>query len=888
MNERVILIDGHSMAFRAFYALPEENFTTKSGQPTNAVYGFTSALITIMRTWQPTRLAVAFDVSRHTFRTDEYADYKGTRAKTPPSFPPQIDLIKQVLSVMGLTWLEKDNFEADDIIATLSKQASYRGWETLIISGDRDSFQLIDEHTNVLYPKRGVSELARMDPAAVEDKYGVTPQRYPELAALVGETSDNLPGVPGVGPKTAAKWLKEYDGLDNLLDRADSIKGKAGQSLRDHLDDVRRNRRLNALLRDMELEVGVDDLGALNLDREKMHSLFDVLEFKTLRERLVETDADSVVEVASPSIEVIADEFAPSGLEAWLSTYAAEGAAIHCLGDWGSGAGDISALAVAAGGHSLVIEPAELNPADDAAWRAWLANPSVPKTMHSAKGQMLAMWQLGWKLKGLVCDTELAAYLLHPDNRSYELGELATRYLHKELSTGSETLDAQPALSFGLTGEQKAQLRYSAQTISELTVALDDALNQAEASYVFTVIEMPAQRVLARMEKAGICVDLDRLGDLRADFAQKVSEAQEWAIDLAGHPVNLASPKQLQKVLFDELNLPKTKKIRTGYTTGASALEALYRQTEHPFLEALLAYRDVIKLQQSTDGLIKAICDDGRIHTTFLQTMAATGRLSSIEPNLQNIPVRTEQGRQIRSAFIAGQGYEGLISADYSQIEMRVMAHICQDEHLVEAFCTGVDFHTMTAAKVYQIPIDEVTPAQRAGVKQVNYGLAYGLSAYGLSERMAIPVGAAQRLIDDYLRTFGKVHDYLNEVVDKARCDGYTTTIFGRRRYLPELNSSNRRVREMAERAALNAPIQGSAADIIKVAMIHVDDALRSAGLASRILLQIHDELIVEVAPGEKDQVIDVLTEQMSTAVQLDVPLDVSFGYGNNWLEAAH
>lgn len=891
-NTRLLLIDGHSMAFRAFFALPTENFSTSTGQHTNAVYGFTSMLINLLRDEQPTHVGVAFDVGRRTFRTESYEDYKATRAATPAEFSGQIDLIKQVLDAMGIAHAELADYEGDDILATWSHEGDERGWEGLVVSGDRDSFQLIDKNTTVLYPHRGVSDLARMTPQAVQDKYGVAPERYPEVAALVGETSDNLPGVPGVGPKTAAKWLAQYDGLDNLLARAEELRGKAGASLREHLDDVVRNRRLNRLVDDLPLELGVEDLARGEIDREAVHTLFDALEFRTLRERLFAIFPTSDEDGAQVGFDLEIQTVAPGGLRSWLDAHRGSAlVGVQPQGRWGSGGGDISLLALSTvEGPAAVLDLAQLDPDDEQALADWLADGSAAKALHGAKGPLLALWARGLDLSGLVCDTELAAYLLRPDQRSYGLADLALRHLGRELrAEGGSQAPAQAALDFGQDGEEASQeLVVQARAVAELAGALDAELDKTGQRRLLDEVELPLQRVLATMERRGVAIDLSVLEELRADFDAKVIAAEQAAYDSIGHEINLGSPKQLQTVLFDELEMPRTKRTKSGWTTDAEALEGLFAKTGHPFLEHLLVHRDAIKLRQIADTLLKAVQDDGRIHTTYLQTVAGTGRISSTDPNLQNIPVRTPEGRRIRDAFVVGRGFEGLMSADYSQIEMRVMADVSGDQALIDAFNSGVDFHTVTASHVFRIAPEQVTAEQRSSVKQMNYGLAYGLSAYGLSTRLGVPVPEARALMDEYFTTFGGVRDYLTGLVEQARRQGYTQTALGRRRYLPDLNSSNRQRREMAERMALNAPIQGTAADIIKIAMMHVEDRLHEAGLGSQMLLQIHDELVIEVAPGERQQVEELVTGQMAHAVDLKVPLDVSVGYGPSWNAAAH
>ena len=757
--------------------------------------------------------------------------------------------------------------------------------EVLILTGDRDSLQLVGETSTVLYPMRGVSELARMTPDAVETKYGVPPHRYPELAALVGEDSDNLPGVPGVGPKTAAKWIAQYDGLDNVIARADEIKGKAGDNLRAHLGDVLRNRRLNALVCDLALDYQPDDLLRRPWDRQEVHTLFDGLEFRVLRDRLFES-LTSEEEVEGPGFEVTGEVLAPGALAPWLTQHAAGTVGLYVRGTWGAGTGRVEGLALATeGDHAAYVSVEELTPEDEQALAAWLADPARSKVMHDAKGPMLALAAHGWELAGLLSDTALAAYLVRPDQRSYDLADLTLRYLRRELR--EEVDDGQGALfDQDEAVAEVAMLR--ARAVVDLAEALDSAVDEHGGTELLAQVELPLVHILARMERTGIGVDLDRLQELESEFGGEVKKAAEEAFSVIGKEINLGSPKQLQVVLFDELNMPKTKKTKTGYTTDADALQQLFVKTEHPFLLALLRHRDVSRLRQTVEGLLKTVQPDGRIHTTFNQIIAATGRLSSTDPNLQNIPVRTEEGRRIREAFVVGPGYERLMTADYSQIEMRIMAHLSEDELLIEAFRSGQDFHSITASRVFGVPAEQVDGGMRAKIKAMNYGLAYGLSAYGLAQQLRIEPSEARVLMDDYFETFGGVRDYLGGIVDEARRSGFTETIMGRRRYLPDLTSDNRQRRDMAERMALNAPIQGSAADLVKVAMRGVDSALADRGLRSRMLLQVHDELVLEVAPGEDEQLEQLVREEMGRAAELAVPLDVSVGTGRSWHEAAH
>ncbi|WP_284967304.1 DNA polymerase I [Cutibacterium acnes] len=882
----LMVLDGHSMAFRAFYALPVENFTTSTGQHTNAVHGFVAMLINLLRNEKPTHVAVAWDLAGGTFRTTEYSEYKAGRAAIPPEFPGQIDLIKEVLDALRIVHLSKENYEADDILATLSTRATTEGFKTLLVSGDRDAMQLVNDQVTVLYPRKGVSDLARMTPEAVEEKYLVPPARYPELAALVGESADHLLGVPGVGPKTAVKWLTAYDGLENLIRQADTVKGKAGQSFRDHLDDVIRNRKLNALVRDLDLDLTLAELARHPWDPKATRAVFDTLEFRTLWDRVralaTESDADGVDD---DTLEISGTVLEPRTLNDWLSTTAGR-IGVDVTGSWGSGSGDVEAVALGGvDGNAVWFDAAELSPEDEDVFAAWLADKDRPKAMHSAKGPVEALAERGWEVAGLTCDTELASYLLHPDRRAHKFDDAVRTHLNVALGEAEENSD-QAMLDFG--EDHFAESMERAVAVTRLADVMEKEVEARGGAELLHDVEMGVQRCLISMERAGIAVDTDIFEGLRSEFDERVTRAQEAAWEAAGEKINLSSPKQLQGVLFDKLDMPKTRRTKSGYTTDADALAGLYETTEHPFLAHLLEHRDAIKLRQTVDGLLKEIRDDGRVHTTYMQTVAVTGRLSSKDPNLQNIPMRTEEGRRIREGFVVGEGYESLLSADYSQIEMRIMAHVSGDQSLIDAFQSGQDFHTVTASHVFGVAPEDVSVAQRSKIKAMNYGLAYGLSAYGLSNQLKVSVGEAKELMADYFSRFGKVHEYLEEVVDQARRQGYTETLLGRRRYLPDLTSTNRQRRDMAERAALNAPIQGSAADLIKLAMLATDQKLAETALTSRVLLQVHDELILEVAKGEEEKVREIVTNAMGHAMDLSVPLTVSIGVGRSWFDAAH
>ncbi|PMC65304.1 DNA polymerase I [Corynebacterium tuscaniense] len=875
------------MAFRAFYALPVENFSTSGGQHTNAVYGFLSMFANILADEKPTHVAVAFDIGRKTFRTERFPEYKAQRESAPEEFKGQVPIIQDVLGDLAIVTLTKENYEADDILATLTTQAQ-DDYEVVIVTGDRDYLQLVNDSVTVLYPTRGVSTLTRFTPEEVEKKYGLTPAQYPDFAALRGDPSDNLPSIPGVGEKTATKWIVQYGDLQGLIDHADEIKGKVGDSFRERIEQVQLNRELTQMVRDLELPVGPDGLELKPADVNAVATAFDDLEFGVnLRERvLAAVPHDGVLlddgDVADEAVELTIDE-AP--LDEWLNKREGQGMALYVVGTGVPASGDVQAVGVVdKQRHAVTRELGDLSPAEDAALKAWIES-DAPKYVHSAKATWHMLRGRGMTLRGIAHDTAIAAYLLRPGQRTYDLADVYQRHLQRQLAPASEQMSLL---------DEDTSVVDSAAAILELAEKLTGELREIDSYELYADLELPLVTILAEMEENGIAVDVDVLQNQQKEFAEKVAAAEETARQLVDEPsLNLSSPKQLSVVLFDKLELPKTKKTKTGYSTAAKEIEALAAKNPHPFLDQLLAHREYQKMKSTLEGLIKSVGEDGRIHTTFNQTVTSTGRLSSTDPNLQNIPVRTEAGRRIRSAFTVGEGYECLLTADYSQIEMRVMAHLSEDPGLIEAYKEGEDLHNFVGSRVFDVPISEVTPELRRRVKAMSYGLVYGLSAYGLSNQLGIPAGEAKQIMESYFQRFGGVKRYLDQVVEQARRDGYTSTIFGRRRYLPELNSDNRVARENAERAALNAPIQGTAADIIKVAMIRVDHALsttKRAGkpLASRVLLQVHDELVVEVAPGELEEVRAIVEEEMDRAITLRVPLEVSAGTGKNWDEAAH
>lgn len=891
---RLLLMDGHSLAYRAFFALPAENFTTATGQPTNAIYGFASMLANTLRDEAPTHFAVAFDVSRKTWRSSEFPEYKANRSKTPDEFKGQVELIGEMLDAMHAVRFAVDGFEADDVIATLATQAEAAGFEVLIVTGDRDSFQLISDHVTVLYPTKGVSELTRFTPEKVEEKYGLTPSQYPDFAALRGDPSDNLPGIPGVGEKTAAKWINQFGSFADLVERAEEVKGKAGQNFRDHLDAVKLNRRLTEMVRDVELPKQVSDLERLPYDRTALALVLDTLEIRnpSLRERLLAVDpgaeeADQTP--AEPGVELDGSVLGAGEVAPWLAEHGKAVLGVATVDAWQLGTGSVTEVALAAaGGAAAWFDSSGLDEADENAFAAWIADPDKPKVLHNAKATMRVFPEHGWTVDGVTMDTALAAYLVKPGRRSFALDALSLEYLGRELAPAGA---ADGQLAFGTEEDDQAEadaLMSQARTILDLGTAFGEKLREVGAGDLLTDIELPTSILLARLERHGIAADRAHLEAMEQQFAGAVQQAVKEAHEAAGHEFNLGSPKQLQEVLFGELNLPKTKKTKTGYTTDADALAWLAAQTENELPVIMLRHREQAKLRVTVEGLIKSIAADTRIHTTFNQTVAATGRLSSTDPNLQNIPVRTDEGRAIRRGFVVGEGFESLMTADYSQIELRVMAHLSEDEGLLEAFTSGEDLHTTVASQVFSVEGSAVDAEMRRKIKAMSYGLAYGLSAFGLSQQLNIEAGEARALMDTYFERFGGVRDYLRRAVDEARATGYTETMLGRRRYLPDLNSDNRQRREMAERMALNAPIQGTAADIVKIAMLNVHRALTEAKLDSRMLLQVHDEIVLEIAPGERAKVEELVRREMAGAVSLRAPLDVSVGVGADWESAAH
>lgn len=945
-NETLLVVDGHSLAFRAFFALPVDNFSTSSGQATNAVWGFATMLAQVIDAEKPDHLGVAFDVKGGTFRNEMLPQYKGTREAAPEELLTQLPLIQRMLTALGVTYIEKPGFEGDDVIATLATMGDKAGYHTLVLSGDRDAFQLVDDNVTVLYPGHHFKDLKHMTPQSIIDKYKVTPAQYPDLAALRGETADNIPGVPGVGDGFAAKWINQFGSLDGICEHADEIGGKKGESLRANIDQVKLNRKVNALVRDVDLGVDIEDLTFGTVDVAQIDALFKELEFgPRTKSRVLKTfntgakasntsgagestnneqnEQDSSLDLNLPEPTSIT---APEQFDEWVKAHRVEvkvpgeiadftvsdygdGSQRHAIcGDavghawtvaaWGDerpGRATAQAIAVATA-TSAAIVPLPITDTLRAQLARFLKSEHSRTIVHGYKELLHLLGAVDLDMDLPMFDTKLAGYLAQPDFHADSLKQAAEHFLDIHFTETEQP--SQGTLDFDddqvEEDPNKHRLRDLA-IIRSLAVTLGPIIDEREQCWLMRAIELPVSRVLHGMEHTGAKVDSVRLVSMRDQFAAEARQAQEMAWEYAGTEINLQSPKQLQKVLFEDMGLKPTKRTKSGsYTTNAAALQDLYvksvdNERANGFLGALLRHREINKLKQIVQTLIDATnTSDERIHTTFEQTVAATGRLSSVDPNLQNIPNRNAAGREIRGVFVPGEGYEALMSCDYSQVELRIMADLSDDEALIEAFRSGADFHKYVASMVYKLPVDQITGDQRSHVKAMSYGLAYGLSTYGLAQQLKIAPREAEALKNRYFDTFGKVHDYLESLVANAREKGYTETIFGRRRYFPALHSTNRVAREAAERAALNAPIQGSAADIMKIAMIRAEQTLAEAHVKSRIILQIHDELVVEIAPGEGDQVTELVRNAMEHAVDLAVPLDVSCGIGSDWQLAAH
>jgi DNA polymerase-1 len=893
----LLLLDGHSLAYRAFFALPD-SLRTSSGELTNAVHGFVSMLVRLLTEREPAAVAVAFDVGEDEERTAAYEDYKAGRDEMPDELGTQIDRLHEVLEVLAITVVEVEGVEADDVLATLATQAVADGYRVEIVTGDRDAMQLVDENITVLYTLKGISDVGEMTPAAVQERFGVPPERYVQLAALRGDGSDNLPGVPGVGAKTAAKLLTDFDGIEDVYARIDEVPGKKVPAmLVEHRAAVDRNLALMTLRRNVSVGVTTEDLVRGEVDRDAFAVLFAELELRTLgarvrRELLGEESATGEVSAVRPAGDavdagggggpVLVDA---DGLASWL--VGVEGTVAMAVSTSGRPP-DVELLHVglAAPGIAPVVAPAAAcAPGACPPFDALLIDPAGRLIVHDAKLVHQALALGGRTVDGVALDALLAGYLLAPDQRDHSLAALVPAHLGRDASARASGAQ-EGRLELDVDGDGWTSAGHAAADLLELAPVLVELLEDGGLRALHDEIELPLAAVLARIEDCGIAVDVDVLVDLRKELSRRVEELAAEVHQHAGREFNVGSSQQLQVVLFDELGLPRTRRTKTGYSTDAAALADL--AVEHPIVGAVLEWREVSKLLSTYVDALPPLVNarTRRIHTTLSQTVAATGRLSSSHPNLQNIPVRRPEGRAVRRAFVTGEGFATLLVADYSQIELRILAHLSEDQGLLEAFASGEDVHATTAARLFDLELDEVDSTTRDRAKAVNYGLAYGLTAFGLARQLGIPGDEAQGIVDAYDERFPGVRTYLDEVVGRAAREGYTTTLYGRRRFLPDLTAGDRNRRQIAERMALNAPIQGTAADIIKLAMIALDRALVAAGVQSRQILQVHDEVILEVAAGEEDEVRALTVEALSGVADLRVALEVDTAFGATWFDA--
>ncbi|HKA84191.1 MAG TPA: DNA polymerase I [Acidimicrobiales bacterium] len=896
-DDPLILIDGNSLTYRAFFALPTD-LATASGQVTNAVFGFTSMLINLMRDHGHRRMAVAFDRPEPTFRHERLDTYKANRQAAPDILRQQIGLVRQVVETLGIRVLELPGYEADDIIATLATQGRDAGLNVIVVTGDRDVYQLVeDPHVKVLYNRRGVSDYVLYDEAGIEERTGVRPADYLQYAALRGDTSDNLPGVPGVGEKTAAKLVTTYGGIDSIFEHLDEQTPRLRTSLAEHEDQVRENAEVMKLICDAPVGATVDELDRRPPDVDEVRRLFDFLEFHSLGERLTEALGEDLG-VGRPPAEVLEADVAVVGSPAEATALLARlresavGAPLAVAAAWDGGEGrtPLEGLAVVTDAPSAAVAWIPIGILVDDAVRAGLARLVAlpgeggrPVAAHQAKAIMRSLLDIGVDVRCLAIDTAIAAYLLDPAESRYLLDEVLRRYASAELPDDGAAPEGQLDLDGSTVSPAQRTGRY-ALAVDRLVEPLTQALDHQALRALNDEIEVPLVRVLAHMEHAGVGVDADELRALRDRLNAEVDDLRQQVYDDAGTEFNVNSTPQLREILFDKLGLTPQKRTKTGYSTDASSLEKLAGQ--HPIIEHLLAYREVEKLRSTYgDGLLAEVAADGRIHATFNQTVARTGRLSSDQPNLHNIPVRSEIGREFRKAFVPAPGCE-LLVADYNQIELRCIAHLAQDPGLIESFRSGRDIHTETASRVFGVEPGAVTIEQRSKAKMVSYGLAYGMEAYGLGQRLNIPTEEAALILGAYFEAFPSVKEYMERTVAEARERGYTETLFGRRRQIPELSSPNYRIRQAGERQAMNAGIQGLAADIFKVALVRLTAALEELQMDSQLILQVHDEVLLDVPPAEHDRAAKVVVDTMTGAVELSVPLEVNLAFGPSWADA--
>jgi len=888
-REKIMLIDGNSVVNRAFYAMPP--LTNSAGQHTNAVYGFMTMLLRVLEEEKPTHILVAFDAGKDTFRHESYADYKGGREKTPAELSEQFPLLKELLQALGIAQFELAGYEADDIIGTVSRLAEAEGKDAVVVSGDKDLLQLASDRVTVLLTRKGVSETERFTPEAVMERYGLTPSQIIDLKGLMGDASDNIPGVPGVGEKTALKLLMEYGTVENLLARTAELKGKLKENIEANREKALLSKQLATIFREVPLEHAWDDLRWNGYAAEAVAPVLRKLGFKSLMERLLPDGAAGTgvpaqaQQAAKAFDEIVTVRDAAQWKELEAALAHAEALIVESHGDNPHQAEGMG-IAVAAGKKCFFIPYERLQAPEADGLRKWLADPAVPKIGFDLHRADLVLTRSGAGLSGHAFDVQLAAYLLDASEADPTLAGLLQR--HGQPGIPEDEAVYGKGAKFHVPPEETLAGHLAAKTdaVRRLTPILKRKLEEANMHRLYYELEQPLSVILAGMEKQGVKVDAEALEQLGREFQRGIEDTMAAIYRLAGYEFNIGSPKQLGEVLFDKLGLPVIKKTKTGYSTDADVLEKL--EPYHEIVRLILHYRQLTKLQSTyIEGLLKEIRPDtGKVHTFFRQTVAATGRLSSQYPNLQNIPIRLEEGRQIRKAFVPSEPGWYMMSADYSQIELRVLAHISGDERLKEAFRNDLDIHTKTAMDVFGVSADQVDANMRRQAKAVNFGIIYGISDYGLAQNLNIPRKEAADFIERYFSVFSDVRRYMDAIVEQARRDGYVTTLLERRRYLPDIRSSNYNLRSFAERTAMNTPIQGTAADIIKLAMVRMDEALRREGLRSRMLLQVHDELVFEVPEEEVETMRRLVPEIMETALPLDVPLKVDVSMGRNWYEA--
>lgn len=878
---KLIVVDGNSIANRAFYALPL--LSNSQGLHTNAVYGVTTMLMKLLEDEKPTHFLFAFDAGKITFRHADYKDYKGGRAKTPPELSEQWPLIKELVAAFGIEQYELEGYEADDIIGTLTKRAEGDKLQVIVVTGDKDMLQLASEYVTIALTRKGISEVERYDPAYIEEKYGLKPEQIIDMKGLMGDSSDNIPGIPGVGEKTALKLLHQYETVERVLEHADEIKGKLGEKIRAHAEDARMSKQLATIYREVPLTMTWDDLKLSGPDEEKLAELFKKLEFKSLLEKLDISGAVQEEEMTELDVEVVASI---EDIQAMVQRMD-DVRAIH-VEITGENPHQGEVLGIAFDGEDFVCYmPLDVLKQDEAKpVREWLADSSVPKTLYDAHKVRLALAWQGIELRGVAFDTLLAAYVLDPTQSSQSLGELSRRYGQPAVPEDEEIFGKGAKFRIPEIEVVSTYLGRKANAAARLKQPMHEELVKSGMDELYYDLELKLSDVLAEMELHGIRVERNTLEEIGKDLDTKIVQIEQEIYRMAGTEFNIGSPKQLGEILFDKLGLPVVKKTKTGYSTDAEVLEKL--APYHEIAANIVQYRQLTKLQSTyVEGLLKEIREStGKIHTYYRQTIAATGRLSSQFPNLQNIPIRLEEGRLIRRAFVPSEEGWLILAADYSQIELRVLAHISQDERLIEAFNEDMDIHTKTAMDVFGVSADEVDANMRRQAKAVNFGIVYGISDYGLSQNLHITRKEAAAFIEQYFNVFKGVRKFMDDIVAKAKRDGYVSTLLHRRRFLPDINASNFNRRSFAERTAMNTPIQGSAADIIKLAMVKCAERMKAEGLKSRMLLQVHDELVFEVAPDELERMKSLVPDVMEHALQLDVPLKADVSVGKDWYEA--